>query len=282
MKTNMIKWAGMMAIGCACMGSVRAEAPAIAIVDFTTERDVSRRDIAPKLQQFLEKRIISSGLFTVVEREKLNSVMREAMFQQSGVVDPATAVALGRQLGARYLMTGSILDANTETRSFQGYGTSIRTATMRVTAEVKIIDLERNVPVAAFEEEGSEVVHSGAGLQVNDPKAFTTLSRDMADRFLKQIRAAPFLQASQPVERAKYKVLVQSEPAGADVEIDGKYYGNAGREIALDEGDHVIKVSLAGYEEWTKRVPVGENVSFKATLKKIQDPDLKVEVKKQI
>lgn len=47
----------------------------------------------------------------VVERSRLEAVLTEQHLQQSGVVDPASAVAVGKVLGADYMVFGSLISA---------------------------------------------------------------------------------------------------------------------------------------------------------------------------
>lgn len=56
----------------------------------------------------IETFLVNSGSVGVVSREIQEEMMREARFQQSGDIDPATAARIGRQLGAKYYFTGKI------------------------------------------------------------------------------------------------------------------------------------------------------------------------------
>lgn len=52
--------------------------------------------------------LLRTGLFTVVDRSAVDQILREQEFSYSGVVDQATAVQLGRLLGAEAVMMISI------------------------------------------------------------------------------------------------------------------------------------------------------------------------------
>lgn len=47
-------------------------------------------------------------IFLLVEREKLSYIAEEVRLSQSGLVDPSTAVEMGKLTGAQYSMTGAI------------------------------------------------------------------------------------------------------------------------------------------------------------------------------
>src|SRR5262245_996870 len=49
-----------------------------------------------------------SARFSVIEREKLNLVLKEQGLGASGALDPQTAAKVGRLLGIQYILTGAI------------------------------------------------------------------------------------------------------------------------------------------------------------------------------
>lgn len=254
------------------MNAALAGPPTLAIVDFTAEDGLDWPTLAPKLGQMLEQRVVNSGLFTVVERAKLKAVMQEHGWQQVGFVSPESAVSVGKQLGAQYLMTGSVVDANREVRGYNAYGAQGSMSTLRVTAIVKVVDLEKNTIVAAFEEEANASIQEGGGVEVEHPKAFTDVARHLADRLMLDLAAAPFLASVSPNARENMQIMIYSEPAGADVVIDGVYFGNTGRQIWLAPGVHDVAISLAGHETWRKKVAVTNGMSFTARLNRGPTP----------
>jgi curli biogenesis system outer membrane secretion channel CsgG len=57
--------------------------------------------------EFSENKTLSSK-FSVIERNKLNLVMKEQNLATSGAVDPATAAKVGKLLGAKYIVLGGV------------------------------------------------------------------------------------------------------------------------------------------------------------------------------
>jgi curli biogenesis system outer membrane secretion channel CsgG len=57
--------------------------------------------------EFSENRALAAK-FSVVERDKLNLVLKEQGLATSGAVDPATAAKVGRILGVKYIVMGGI------------------------------------------------------------------------------------------------------------------------------------------------------------------------------
>jgi hypothetical protein len=65
-------------------------------------------------------------------------------------------------------------------------------------------------------------------------------------------------------------INVISDPGGAEIEIDGAYYGNTPGLIKLAAGLHTITVRYAGHEAWKRTLNIGpgSNLTVKADLLK--------------
>lgn len=67
--------------------------------------------VAMDFKAELTNALVNSGMYTVVERGQLKSVIRELSFQQSGMVDPSTAVQIGKMSGAGLTFVGNVVTA---------------------------------------------------------------------------------------------------------------------------------------------------------------------------
>ncbi len=78
-----------------------------------------------------------------------------------------------------------------------------------------------------------------------------------------QVAASPTSAATA----AQATILVNSTPAGADVEVDGKFIGNTPSSLTLAAGDHTIKVTKKGYKSWERTLTASSgNVNLSAEL----------------
>lgn len=66
------------------------------------------------------------------------------------------------------------------------------------------------------------------------------------------------------------KLQVESEPPGADIELDGNFVGNTPSEFQVVSGDHSITLKKAGFNSWERklRVNAGGSIRLKAELEK--------------
>lgn len=51
-------------------------------------------------------------------------------------------------------------------------------------------------------------------------------------------------------------VVITSEPLGAEIEIDGAFYGNTPAELPLPEGEKTIRLILKGFHPWERKLQV--------------------------
>jgi hypothetical protein len=60
-----------------------------------------------QINQRVTMAMLRTGRFRLVERSQLTAVLKEGRFEQSGLVDDATAARLGQQIGATFVLVGS-------------------------------------------------------------------------------------------------------------------------------------------------------------------------------
>ena len=101
--------------------------------------------------EFSENPLLS-GKFSVIERDKLNLVMKEQGLGASGALDPQSAAKVGRILGIKYILTGGIdkFNINNTKAGFGGIGGNLQQS--NATINMRLIDTttaERLLSVSA-------------------------------------------------------------------------------------------------------------------------------------
>ena len=103
-------------------------------------------DIGEGMSEMLVTALVETGKFKVLERQQIHDVLGEQDLGDSGRVDPATAAKIGKILGARYLIYGTV---NEFEYSKAGGGGGVRIGGIRVGAseakahvgmDVRIVD----------------------------------------------------------------------------------------------------------------------------------------------
>jgi hypothetical protein len=79
--------------------------------------------------------------------------------------------------------------------------------------------------------------------------------------------ALPIASSPGSPEQSVDQVSLTSEPAGAEIQIDGKFFGNTPAVLALAPGEHKVQVTSAGKTwERTLTVSVGSKLVVNAIL----------------
>lgn len=115
---------------------------------------------ASAITEMMTTELYEAGLFTLVEREKLNYVAEEIRLGQSGLMDESTAPELGKIKGAQYSMTGAVTEYHYKAAGgaipipgVGGVGGASNTA--YVTLDIRIIDNQTGEVVYAAAERGA-------------------------------------------------------------------------------------------------------------------------------
>jgi curli biogenesis system outer membrane secretion channel CsgG len=261
--------------------AVRAtDLPSIAVADFTSDVHADWqwwKDLTHGMPDMLSDALVNSRRFDVYEREKLNTIMKEQSFQASGFSDPQTAVALGKVAGVHYILTGKILDCGREVRDFTGYGVHTRTSFYRLKAGIKIVDVQTGKVLFSRNDGAEEQVAESSAMNSFDTTMSSKLAQEVSDNLTKALLDDDTFKAKgDAAAAAMIPVKVTSTPDHADVEVDGVFYGNAGSEIKIPSGLHLINVSLPGYEVWSKKVLVRDGLTFDVTLAKKVDKRIEI------
>ena len=174
----------ILAALCAFPAAAQSQRPAIAVLNFEFGSIQhwwsGNQDIGQGISDLLVDELVNDGSFRVVERKRLDAVLAEQDFSQSERADPSakTLVQLGKALGVKYLIVGSVTKFGTEqsNKSFGGggfgsrfgvgnVGTAKGKANVAITA--RIIDTTTGEILASAKGEGtskrSGLLLSGGG-----------------------------------------------------------------------------------------------------------------------
>jgi len=255
-----------------------AELPSIAVADFTSDQNTR---LTHGLPDILADALVNSKRFDVYEREKLTTIMKEQSFQASGFSDPQTAVALGKVAGVHYILTGQIIDYGHESRDFSGYGVHTRTTFYRLKAGIKVVDVKTGKVLFSRNDMAEEKMDEGQSMRSYDTTMDTKLAEEVSAKLVQALIDDDSFKAPGDATGTLIPVKITSTPESADVEVDGVFYGNAGSDIKLPSGLHLVTVSLTGYENWSKKVLVKEGLTFNVALTKKVDARIEIQKTKQ-
>ena len=87
------------------------EPPLLSLFPVANETSEHVRDQLDALLSKLETKLINSGVVLVVDRARRDELIAEVRRQQGGAFDQSASAEIGRQLGAKYFLTGKLYDS---------------------------------------------------------------------------------------------------------------------------------------------------------------------------
>ncbi|MCP4675897.1 MAG: penicillin-binding protein activator LpoB [Deltaproteobacteria bacterium] len=87
------------------------EPPVVSLFPIANETSEHVRDQLDALLSKMETDLIGSGVALVVDRARQDQLIAEVKKQQGGAFDEAHSAQVGRQLGAKYFLTGKVHDS---------------------------------------------------------------------------------------------------------------------------------------------------------------------------
>jgi curli biogenesis system outer membrane secretion channel CsgG len=227
-------WLGRMAVamvavwaiagsGTAAAQGAKSTRPTIAVVDFEFGSVQNwwggQTDIGKGIADLLVDALLEDGSYRIIERKKLGQLIGEQDFSNSDRADPsaATVAKIGKMLGVKYLVVGSITKFGAETKNIGlggfgsklgvgNVGTSKGKATVAITA--RIIDTSTGEIMASAKGEGTS---SRSGLMLGGASGgagghFNMTSSDFHDTVIGEATEAAVKAAALKLVAAKNRL----------------------------------------------------------------------------
>ncbi len=176
--------------------------PRIAVLQFENKAEkswwYSRGGAAA--QDIFVTELVKSGKFRVIDRERLDALMRENNLSSSGAIDPSTATKFGKLLGVQYFLTGAVTEygstsAGARAPSVGGLPSfSMKRKKFSAAMNARIIDTTTGEILWADEsrkeEKASKVFVGGAGGGVDNDALFDKVLKPVIQELVASIKAA--------------------------------------------------------------------------------------------
>ena len=214
-------------------------------------------DEAKALTQRLTSQMIQIGRYTIVERSEMKRLLDEQKFQYSGCVDVACAVEIGKMLGAKTMVVGSVskvgmvysVDARMiDVKSAENYISADYTATDDIGD--LLIEGMKSIAYQLCEKEYTKSNIKTTQVQTNQK----TPSHKTIGSFRSEMIGGKEVTV---IKIKKGKISLTTEPPMADVKIDGTVFEN---NSLFDYGKHRYKISHPYYYTQTSTFILSEPI----------------------
>jgi hypothetical protein len=244
-------------VACLCGFGFAQEKLRIAVMDFSTTGGLSKQETVT-LGTRLSSMLVKTNAFIVLERGKMEQILEEQGFQQSGCTTTECAVEVGKMVNVQKMVSGSI-------------GKVGRTYTI----DLSVIDVRTaQIEKSFFQDYKGEIdglldIMQGIANQIAD------------------------MATVKPAEIKSFNLSIESDPKDAQLFLNDKKAGSTPFKSKAKEGLELeIRIEKPNYKVWVQKLTVTEDVKIKATLElteeykqelaqktrgKEQKPDSKVE-----
>jgi curli biogenesis system outer membrane secretion channel CsgG len=218
----------------------------IAVMDFDNKTPHGGWRIGHGASDMLATELVKLKKYSVIERDKLASILKEQDLGASGRIDPTTAVKIGKVLGVDYIVTGSVTEYGQSSGGGGGGGVRVGKKGYHAGVDVRVVNATTGEIVFADSAEDSDTSMSvrvfgiGGGEKFNEKKATKVLRKAIE----KVVAKMSFEGGGSAVAAKPVDVLV--------ADVDGKT-------VTLNQG------SAAGFK-------VGQKVKITRKDKEIKDP----------
>lgn len=229
----------------------------VAVVDFDDRTGKHLHKIGSAASEIVSVGLAKSGLFDVVERAKLKTIMDEHTLTVSGLVDSErNMLALGKLLNADAIITGAVLEFSYNRFETTAYGVTTKKIAYHLEVSVKELDINTSRITFAdiFTADKDLLLTNNTG--ASNPDIHRQLLKEALTKAIDALVAQERTKGETLVTEVDVMVSIDSDPQGADVVIDGVYCGATPLEVPVKEGVHLVKISRGGYTPWENKVRI--------------------------
>ena len=176
-----------------------------------------------------------------------------------------------------YLLVGSINNYRVKNEKSVVYGVQRWRNTVTVSMDVKLIQVPSQEVIASktMSEKLTRDIPEGVteieGLNDDWEEPLRKAISSAVPKFIASINIATNSgEASSTAEPVTFEV--KSTPEGADVEYNDSFVGNTPCTVTAPAAPGILRVSLAGYKTWEKKLTPSENMRISPILQKIATP----------
>jgi TolB-like protein len=206
-------------------------------MDFSTTGGLSKQETVT-LGTRLSSMLVKTNVFIVLERGKMEQILQEQGFQQSGCTTTECAVEVGKMLNVQKMVSGS----------FGKVGSTY-------TIDLSLVDVQTaQIEKSFFQDYKGEI------------DGLLNIMQDIANQIAGLVATRPAAQKPVP-EKKTFNLVIESDPKGARLFLNDKDAGATPFKSKAKEGVELeIRIIKPNYKDYLKKITVTDNVKIMATL----------------
>ena len=248
----------------ATAGSLIAQdRPRVAVIPFDNRTNWWADDMGDVAADMIVTRLVNSGKFSVIERERLEAILQEQGFQLSGQVNPSDVVEIGRLAGVMYLITGSVTRFSIDEKGTGLLGRSIGYTEAESEMNVRAFSTETGEIITASEGSGSKRLVNISGII----SMSASMNRGVAEEALGPASDEIVEDLVRQIDRFVITEIAMPAPAIVGGGADGSLYIDQGESVGVQVGqrfevhrvvDEIVNAAGEVLDQITDRVGIIE------------------------
>ena len=257
----------------------------VVVFDFLNRAGPDYNRLASPARDRLETLLFQTGLFRVLESERLKSILAYHLEQEKlkdvftgyppgNEGDQNKLVGIAQLAGADYAALGTISRVVHEARQYQGrYGRPVQNIRFTLTASMKLVHVPSGVVVFADQADAAKALRQSPGVvSLQDDAAAELLDAALVEMANRLVKAYPSMEKPAAAAVKTVTVQVSTDPAGASVLIDGVLAGTTPAQLSLTPGLKMVEISLQGYQPWRNAVEIRPGLILNPRLAELPRP----------
>lgn len=234
----------------------------VAVMDFDNKSQHGGWRLGHGASDILTTELVKTGKFSVMERNKLASIMKEQDLGASGRFDTSTAARIGKIIGVEYIITGAVTEYGMSSVGGGGRGVDVGKKGYHATVDIRMVNATTGEIVFADSESANKssvsvkVFGIGGGEKFNEKKA-TGVMRVAITKLAKKITSTP-LKSESKKSAASGPVLIADVDGNIIALNKGSNTGlKTGQKVNISRKGKVIKDPQTGKILKTKYIKIG-------------------------
>jgi curli biogenesis system outer membrane secretion channel CsgG len=145
MDTTITSYAGSSAVG---------PKKRVFVAEFENRSAYGQHRLGEAISDVLTTELTKTNQFIIVERAKLDAILKEQALGQSGAIGESSAPKIGELLGANAMLTGAVTQFGVSTQTSDQIITASKTQTATCAVDVRVIDISTGRIIWAGSGEG--------------------------------------------------------------------------------------------------------------------------------
>lgn len=226
----------------------------------------------------LASRFLNDNLKVLSRNSQTFETREEERLFATVTSPPNELIDLYRDLNADYLLIGRIGSFRIDETEGRAYGVDIKRVDTRISGDIQVVDVATGE--IAAQKQFVETITRNLQHNLNTSVVYdwemplrVAIER-VAPSIIKQLLAS---NSPEKIITDEIAVEINSTPSGADILVGDLFVGNTPATISLEKGRSDLRIEKQGFQPWSRKVKVSDNLEINVTLKETPGPPKKDE-----